>query len=242
MMNMKFNLKNSTTSLAPKFVKRFKRLKNIAVISIAFNLPILILYQVCEHYSNSNEAEISTLTSSNASLSSHINDLQNKLNDINKTKEIAQKLKDNAFINKSLNLDKVNQMITELSVKHRLINRPSVIIKPLLEPSQLLQLALKNSKDMKIEGSEISVEMNAYNDVDILQFVSTFLDNFDDVIKITSFEIKKNKDVDDITLASIEKGEKPVIVTAKLTITWQTIKFDQPILDKKDQAVAKEKD
>jgi predicted Zn-dependent protease len=123
-----------------------------------------------------------------------------------------------------------------------LINRPSVIIKPLLEPSQLLQLALKNSKDMKIEGSEISVEMNAYNDVDILQFVSTFLDNFDDVIKITSFEIKKNKDVDDITLASIEKGEKPVIVTAKLTITWQTIKFDQPILDKKDQAVAKEKD
>ena len=77
--------------------------------------------------------------------------------------------------------------------------------------------------DYVLLGSQVTLDLESYEDVSIYKFVDFFIRKLPGFIVVENFEVKRTADVTRSLLQQIGTGNKVPIVTSQVEMTWYTI-------------------
>jgi hypothetical protein len=92
-----------------------------------------------------------------------------------------------------------------------------------IEPVKVEENKSAADSGQVILNSAINVDVDALDDIDFLSFVYWLENGFPGQITINNIDIKRESDVDDVTLRQIGTGSPLVIVKGQANFEWRTM-------------------
>lgn len=92
-----------------------------------------------------------------------------------------------------------------------------------IEPVKVEENKFAADSGQVILNSAINVDVDALDDIDFLSFVYWLENGFPGQITINNIDIKRENDVDDVTLRQIGTGNPLVIVKGQANFEWRTM-------------------
>ncbi len=77
--------------------------------------------------------------------------------------------------------------------------------------------------DQVLLKTEIKIDLDALDDADVYKFIHLMENAFIGHISVTSFELERVLDLNEVTLRQIGSGIPAVLVKAKIVLNWQTL-------------------
>lgn len=77
--------------------------------------------------------------------------------------------------------------------------------------------------DQVLLKSEVVIDLDALDDADVYKFISLMENAFIGHVSVTSLEMDRVLDLNEVTLRQIGSGIPAVLVKAKLVLNWQTL-------------------
>jgi len=77
--------------------------------------------------------------------------------------------------------------------------------------------------DYRIVKSPISIDIEAYHDLDVVAFMKMIMETFPGIIHIDGISMERSSDIDGTTLVAMQKGETRTFVRSKLDLSWYTM-------------------
>lgn len=207
------------------FDKKVSHLKS----KIFFNFVTFVIlagtlgwvYSQLSKIKTTGEKEISELTSYLSSLKIKSADIEAKINDAKKYKQIWQKSSDKKKILDGIKASDLNNIFLTLVEKHNIINHSIRISVP-----ENLKSGIFDRQTLDIMLSTVSIDFEAINDVMAINFVKDFTDSIPGYYIINSFSIRKTKEggYQEADLVSISSGKMISSISGKLDIYWYAFK------------------
>ncbi len=92
-----------------------------------------------------------------------------------------------------------------------------------IEPVKVEENVTAAESGNVVLSSVIRTEISALDDLDIFSFVYWLENGFTGQITVSNFEIKRESDIDDITLRQIGTGSPVVVVKGNVDFEWRTM-------------------
>lgn len=92
-----------------------------------------------------------------------------------------------------------------------------------IAPGKVENVETATEADQVLLKTEIAIDLDALDDADIYKFISLMENAFIGHVSVTSLEINRVLDLNEVTLRQIGSGIPAVLVKAKLVLNWQTL-------------------
>lgn len=92
-----------------------------------------------------------------------------------------------------------------------------------IEPGKVTNADTATAADQVLLTSQIQIELDALDDADIYKFISLMENAFIGHVSVTSLEMERVLDLNEVTLRQIGSGIPAILVKAKLVLNWQTL-------------------
>lgn len=92
-----------------------------------------------------------------------------------------------------------------------------------IAPGKVENTATATDADQVLLKTEIVIDLDALDDADIYKFISLMESAFIGHVSVTSLELERVLDLNEVTLRQIGSGIPAVLVKAKLVLNWQTL-------------------
>jgi len=221
----------SAAALSPpdplKFLlqKKMSYLKRKIILGLATFAGLIIVATIVFLYyqdvKKTGEMQIKKVLDYLSNVKNKTNDIQLKITDAKKYKEIWKNTKTTKKNFDGININDVNSKFTELSERYHL-NNPSIKI----SVPEALKGGIFDRSTVNVSLSSVSISFDALTDAMAIDFVKDFTDILPGYIVITEFDIKKTSDKpfsqDD--LVSISTGKFVSGVNTKLDFSWYILK------------------
>ncbi len=108
-----------------------------------------------------------------------------------------------------------------------------LLAKATVSAGEILEDENAQKSEHKILSSEITIDIEATNDLDIYKYLFLLEKNVPGHISIEEFNIVRDGDISGTVLRSIASGEEPTLVTAKVRFFWKTM-IPQSLVDERE--------
>lgn len=92
-----------------------------------------------------------------------------------------------------------------------------------ITPGVIEEVETAKDADRVVLKSKISIEIDALDDADVYSFIHLMENAFIGYVSITSIELERVLDLNDVTLRQIGSGIPAVLVKAKIDLEWKTL-------------------
>lgn len=90
-------------------------------------------------------------------------------------------------------------------------------------PGVISNVETATEADQVLMTTEIKIDLDALDDADVYKFISLMENAFIGHVSVTSFELQRVLDLNEVTLRQIGSGIPAVLVKAKLVLNWKTL-------------------
>jgi hypothetical protein len=205
--------------------KKIYYLKRKIIFGLSFFLGLVILMIIIFLYyldvKKTSEAQIKQVVNYLASIKNKTTDIESKINDVKKYKEIWKNTKDSEKNFNGANINDINKEFAILSEKHHIINSSLKISVP-----EILKGGVYDRTTINVSLSTVSISFDALTDVRAIEFVKDFTNILPGYIVITNFSVKKTVDTGftPTDLVNISTGKFISGVSSKLEFSWYILK------------------
>ncbi len=92
-----------------------------------------------------------------------------------------------------------------------------------IEPGKVSNADTATAADQVLLTTQIEIDLDALDDADVYKFISLMENAFIGHVSVTSLELERVLDLNEVTLRQIGSGIPAVLVKAKLVLNWQTL-------------------
>ncbi len=193
-------------------------------IAVIFIMVIFAIYGYCKFLQEDNVVKLRQFTQYIADLKTNTANLQTKISEGKKYKEIWKSINDKKRSFDGVKVDEVNEKFRSLAGSYNLLNYVIDITVP-----EKLSDGIYNRKNSDVLLSSVIIGFSAVDDVRAMAFIKEFTDNLPGYVVVDDFHISKTKDYTDDDLVKISLGKfNDLAVTVKFGFSWYVLK-------KKDQ-------
>jgi len=193
-----------------------KIIANIAGSVALASLLIVIIFYLIEVKSSSEE-NIKKIKLDTSSIRNQKTELEGKLNDAKKYKEVWKIIDDSKKNATGPKMDDVNNNFATLALKHNIANQTIQVSLP-----ELMSGGIFDRKTIKISRSTASISFEAVSDLKANNFITEFFNKLPGYPVITELSIKKTKKYSADDLVLISSGKNAAAISVKADFTWYT--------------------
>lgn len=92
-----------------------------------------------------------------------------------------------------------------------------------IAPGVVQNAETATAADRVVLTSQVTVDVDALDDADVYKFIYMMENAFIGYVSVTSFELERVLDLNEVTLRQIGSGIPAVLVKAKITFEWKTL-------------------
>lgn len=193
---------------------------------LLFFLAILIFYLI-ENKSRKEE-EIQRIKSETIQNKSQIIELESKINEAKKYKEIYKTIDDSKKSSKGIKMDEVNSNMAELAMKYNISAQTLQALLP-----EKLEGQLANLKTVELLYTTGSLSFSAIDDLRAAAFIREFFSTVPGYTVITDLNLSKTKVYSNEDLVAISNGQPVAAISVKISFAWYVYKGkDKPVENK----------
>lgn len=202
-----------------KFQSLRKKLIILGAIYVVFGTCYTTLY----FYLNKNHAELDrrkfSLKGQIMSTNTQMANLERKAREVNEAMKLWKRLTGKQKKREGLRIDEVQKRFKKMRVDYKVSDMHINFSTP-------KELKNKNYKTATtvVVSSDVNLKYSSLSDEYILSLAGAIIKDFTGYVKVKSFRMKKESDLDKKTLLRISRGEKPSIVTGELQFKWRDLK------------------
>jgi len=151
------------------------------------------------------------------SLRSDIGKITSQLDQIMEQKKKFDRIEQAGFFDRQSRRD-AQSLLQEIEEDSKVVDVTASIGKP-----QFVQNEQAQKSGYVVLSSPVEIQVQAMDDKDIFFYMNYLQSRFPGVLRLKSFEIKRNQDISGSLLREIVGGSKPALAGASVAMTWQTM-------------------
>lgn len=205
-----------------------KRISNIKrkiifglLVSIGLTVIISIIWFYYSDLKKTSDMQLNQIVNYIANLKNKTSDIELKVNDAKKYKQIWRNTKESQRKFEGANINQINEDFTQLSEKYNIINPTIKISVP-----EVLKGGIFDRSTIDASLSTISISYDALTDVKAIAFIREFIDDLPGYVVISEFSVKKNLEsgFSNTDLVNISLGKFISGVSTKVELSWYILK------------------
>lgn len=195
----------------------FKRLVIIAVLTVfcAGMGALAYLFLIPQNQKLNNE--LTQIRSDISFKRTEVDRFRQELAEIQNEKSTFQSLGEMGFLGEQSRLE-ARKRIEAIQSYSRVLSARYNIAPGTVENAETAKEA-----DRVILKSQISIDVDAMDDADIYKFAYLMENAFMGHVSITSFELEREIDLNEVTLRQIGSGVPAILVKGKIVLDWKTL-------------------
>lgn len=202
-------------------IKKTQKLRRNIIINLLASLILLIILGLFFFYvlrsSSNNLREIQVIKMSTMQLKSKTIELEQKIKDAKKYREIWQEIELNKKIIKSIKIDEINKILKDTSDKYNISKTDIQVILP----SELNE-GIFLRKTIKTLHTTGILSFEALDDTKAILFTKEFFEQLPGYVIITSFKMSKSKSYSNQDLVAISSGASSPALKVDIKFSWYT--------------------
>jgi hypothetical protein len=207
-------------------IKRAGILLFLAVLNIAV---ASISYSYVQPEVKSTTKRVKTLRQEVGAVQADIDSIQIEFEQLGDQQLGFEQLKKEGFF-KLQTRNEAKDLFQKIQVESGVISAVASVKSGQIEDSAEAQKAKH-----KLLASKIEITINAFDDTDIYKYIALAENNFIGHLSLDSLDITRVADVTPPILRAISSGENPVMVVAKIGMTWRTMVSENQIISEENQ-------
>jgi hypothetical protein len=145
--------------------------------------------------------------------------LESKHLELKKYIEIWKNISSEKIDESGINMDEVNKLLSILAKKHYILKTDIKVNLP-----TVIKTGIFNTKKTDILFTETTLNFEAVDDANSVEFLRSFLDSLPGYYVITSLSIEKEKELSTQDFVSISRGVNPRIISGNIKFFWYVFK------------------
>ncbi len=159
--------------------------------------------------------EINKINSDIADVKLRTTELEGKIIDTKKYKELWKKIPENQKDDRGIKMDDVNAIMNNLAEKYNITAQTIQVPLP-----EILKTGIFNRKNINVAHTLATISYQAVNDIRANNFMSELINKLPGYIIINNVIIKKEKKYSSSDLIAISSGSSVGAVSVKITFDW----------------------
>ena len=196
----------------------------LLLINISFAAGVYLYIYPAEKKA---EKKVKTLRGQISTLQSDIDRMQIEFDQLDQQQAAFDALKDDGFF--SIQLRSVaKEKLKDIQEQSKVISAVANVYAGKVEDNQEAAKA-----KYKILSSPIEIELKAFDDADIYNYIYMITNSFPGHLSVDSIVIDRILDVNATVLRSIATGTNPELLEAKIYMSWRTMIPEDQVIDEK---------
>ena len=194
-----------------------KRLMIIAILAGACVVMGGASFMLIKPQNEKVDRELRQLRSDISFKRSETNRFREEMTEIQNEKNTFQSLQSLGFLGEQSRLEARKRIEAIQSYSRVLSARYNIA------PGKVENAETATEADQVLLTTEIAIEIDALDDADVYKFISLMENAFIGHVSVTSLELDRVLDLNEVTLRQIGSGIPAVLVRAKLVLNWKTL-------------------
>lgn len=195
----------------------FKRLSILVVFLLINAFLAFLLYGYLVPQQEVKDRRERSLRSQVSSVQSDIDRVQLEFEQIDRQQDEFDVLKEQGFFSVQSRND-AKKMFSEFQDRSNVI---SAVVS--VKPGVAVDDEDASKANHKLLVSPINIDIEAFDDGDVYRYISLLENEFPGHISLDSLEMTRVRDVNAAVLRAISSGANPVMIKAKIILSWRTM-------------------
>ncbi len=200
-------------------MKKIENFRKSIIINSSASLILATIFGALVFYNSYsielNKKNIKKIKTSTAQLRIQTSELEKKIEDAKKYKEIWIQLDENKKTTQIIKIDEINAILKETSEKYNIRKTNIQVILPIE-----INEGVFRAKTLKTLYSTGTLSFEALDDAKCLLFIKNFFNKFPGYVIINSFEMKKASSYSGQDLIQISSGKEISAIKANVSFSW----------------------
>lgn len=217
------------TLVNDEYKAKIKRLKNRIIFNLSTSLFFLIFLIATLFYSQKssedNARDISDLNSKISELKNKSSNIESRVNEVKKYKQIWDKIDENKKNFSNLRIVDVNDNFNSLADKFGLASPTITMSAP-----EVLKDGVYNRQSLEVQLVNCTINFQSLTDRNAIDFMNVFMKTVPGYVIINNVSIKKSRKegYSETDLVDISTGKMSRLTTTKVSFSWYFLKNKLP--------------